>query len=247
MNSSPNEQTFTEHLADLRRVLLRTLYILAVGCGACLYFAEDIFTFVRQPIVPHLPSGGLVFTNPIDKFMSNLKVSFMAGVILTCPLWLYQIWLFIAPGLYKREKKIAISFIFFGTILFLCGFAFVYWLVLPTAFKFLLNIGHTVDVPMITISDYISFFMMLTLVFGFAFEMPLIIVTLGMLGLVNDEFLRKNRRFAIMVMAILAAIVTPPDALSMLSLLAPLIVLYELSIVLVKVLKPNREIVEEEA
>lgn len=240
------EQPFVEHLADLRKTLLRVLYILVIGCGICLYFAEDIFSFVRQPIVPYLPTGGLVYTNPIDKFISNLKVSFLAGVVLTCPFWLYQIWLFIAPGLYKQEKKVAIYFIFFGTILFLAGFAFVYWLVFPAAFKFLLSIGHTVDTPMITIADYISFFMTMTLVFGLAFEMPLILVTLGMLGLVDEQSLRKNRRFAVMIMAILAAIVTPPDALSMLSLLVPLMVLYEASVILVKVLKP-KPVVETES
>jgi sec-independent protein translocase protein TatC len=240
MANTPREQSFVEHLADLRVVLIRVCWILALGCGVCLYFGEQIFTYVRNPIVPYLPNHGLIFTAPIDKFISHLKVSFLAGVVLTCPLWLHQVWLFIAPGLYKKERKIALSFIFFGSGLFLAGFAFAYYLVLPMAFKYLLNFGGTVDQAMITIVDYISFFMTMTLVFGCAFEMPLILVTLGMLGLIDDKFLSRHRRMAIMVIAVFSAVITPPDAMSMMSLFIPLIVLYEISVILVKIVKPKQ-------
>lgn len=237
MANNPQEQSFIEHLMDLKRSLVRVLWILVIGFGACLYFKEQLFAYIRAPIVPYLPTQGLVFTAPIDKFMAYLKVCFMAGTILTCPIWLYQVWLFIAPGLYKKEKKIAVSFIFFGSILFLMGFAFVYYLILPMAFKYLLLFGGSADQPMITITDYISFFVTMTLVFGTAFEMPLILVILGIVGLIDDKFLSKNRRMAIMVIAILSAVVTPPDALSMMGLLVPLMVLYEISIILVRVLQ----------
>lgn len=243
------EQSFVEHLVDLRRVLVRSLWIVAAGFGVCLLFKEPIFDFIRAPIVPHLPENipGLVFTAPIDKFMAYLKVCFLAGVILTCPFWLYQVWSFIAPGLYKQEKRIAASFIFFGSILFLAGFAFVYWFVLPLAFKYLLHFGGSADLPMITITDYISFFVTMALVFGLAFEMPLILVILGMVGIIDENFLKNNRRMAIMIIAVMAAVVTPPDALSMLGLLVPLMVLYEISIILVKILKPRPAVQEPAA
>ena len=225
------------HLSDLRKCIVHSLWILFAGFGVCVYFSEKIFNFIRGPIVPYLGDfHGLVFTAPIDKFVAHLKVSFLAGAIITCPLWLYQIWLFIAPGLYKKEKKMAVSFLFFGSLLFLTGVIFVYKLVYPMAFKYLLTFGGSVDKPMITISEYLSFFITTTLIFGLAFEMPLIVLALAMMGVLDEEFLRTKRRMAIMVLAIFSAVVTPPDAISMLSLLMPLVLLYEISIVLVRML-----------
>lgn len=234
------QQTFTDHLTELRTCILRSLLIVIVGFAACVYFSEWIFDFIRSPIVPYLPAGGLVFTAPQDKFIAYLKVSLLAGMIVTCPLWLHQVWLFIAPGLYKHERKLAVVFIVTGSALFLLGVTFVYKLVYPMAFKYLLGFGSAVDTPMITIDAYLSFFITTTLVFGLAFEMPLIIVILGILGVIDHKMLRKNRRFAILGMAVLAAVVTPPDALSMLSLLAPLMFLYEASIMIVYVVGQKR-------
>ena len=232
-------QSFFEHLNELRVMIVRILWILVIGFGAALYFKEEIFNLIRLPIAPYLPNNGLVFTGPVDKFVAYIKVCFLASAIATCPFWLYQVWLFIAPGLYKHEKKLGVYFIFFGTLLFAAGTLLVYKLIFPMAFKYLLTFGGTVDTPMITISEYLEFFIMTTLVFGLAFEMPLILVVLGMMGIIDDVFLKAQRRMAIMAMAVLSAIVTPPDALSMVSLLAPLILLYELSIILVKILKPR--------
>ncbi|OFZ19343.1 MAG: twin arginine-targeting protein translocase TatC [Bdellovibrionales bacterium RBG_16_40_8] len=229
------EQSLVEHLIDLKKCIIRTLLIIFVGFCISIYFSDKIFDLIRAPIVPYLgDSGGLVFTAPIDKFMAHLKVSFLAGTIVTSPFWLYQLWLFIAPGLYKNEKKAGVTFIFFGTILFLLGVLFVYKIVYPMAFKYLLTFGGQIDKPMITISEYLGFFITTTLMFGAAFEMPLILVVLAMLGLIDDQFLRTKRRMAIMIMAVLAAVITPPDAISMLSMLGPLIFLYEVSIWVVR-------------
>lgn len=239
--SDLKEMGLIDHLVDLRKCLFRSLIAIAIGFAVCINFSEVIFDFIRAPILPYLTgSGGLVFTAPLDKFMSSLKVSFLAGAIITCPYWLYQLWLFIAPALYKDEKKYAVSFIFFGTILFIVGVCFVYFLVFPMAFKYLLTFGGDVDKPMITISEYLSFFTILTMVFGLAFEMPLVLVLLGMLGVVDHHFLRAKRRIAIMILAVLSAVVTPPDALSMLALLGPLIVLYEASIWIVLLLEKKK-------
>lgn len=235
------EQSLIEHLIDLRRCLTRSLWIILIGFCLCIYFSEHIFAFIRAPILPYLSgASGLVFTAPIDKFVAHIKVSLLAGTILTCPFWLYQVWLFISPGLYEKEKRIGIYFILFGTLLFLTGVTFVYKLVYPMAFKYLLTFGGTTDTPMITISEYLSFFITTTLMFGLAFEMPLILVVLAMLGLIDAQFLRAKRRVAIMVIAILSAVITPPDAISMLSLMIPLYVLYELSIFLVLWIQQKR-------
>jgi len=228
-----NSQSFIEHLVDLRRCIIRSAWIIILGFAVCVYFSDKIFDIIRAPIMPYLPEGGLVFTAPIDKFTSYLKVSFMAGAIITCPGWLYQVWLFVAPGLYKKEKKMATYFIFFGSLLFVIGVLFVYKIVYPMAFKYLLTFGSTVDKPMITITEYLSFFITTTLIFGLAFEMPLILAILATMGVVDDSMLRSKRRVAYMIIAVLAAVITPPDAISMLSMLGPMILLYEISILIV--------------
>lgn len=235
---SDNAQTITEHLTDLRVRLIAIAYILLGGFAASYGFSEYIFKFLRAPILPYLPEGdrGLHFTSVIEKFMAHVKVSFLAGVILTCPLWLWQIWKFIAPGLYRQEKKMAAGFIGSGIFLFISGAAFAYYIIMPFAFDFLLNFGGTTDKPMITITEYLDFIFKFFLAFGIAFEMPVILTFLGLMGVIDSQFLAKNRRYAIVIMAVVAAVVTPPDALSMISLLIPLVFLYELSVILVKVI-----------
>lgn len=236
------DQSLVDHLKDLKKCLQNSLLIIVLGFVGCLFFKEQIFDFIRMPIAPYLTGDGLVFTAPIDKFMAYIKVSFLAAAIVTCPLWLYQVWQFIAPGLYRHEKKMAVSFIFFGTLLFLAGVAFVYNLVFPMAFKYLLSFGGTTDKPMITISEYLSFFITTTLLFGLAFEMPLVLVIFAMLGIIDDEFLSQRRRIAIFIMAALSAIITPPDAVSMLAMLLPLVVLYEISILVIRHLVGKRQV-----
>jgi sec-independent protein translocase protein TatC len=246
MSDASQPQSLIEHLVDLKKCVVRVGFILILGFGACLYFSEYIFAFIREPILPYLgETGGLVFTAPIDKFMAHIKVSLLAAAVLTSPLWLHQVWAFLAPGLYKHERKMGITFIFFGTVLFLLGVAFVYKMVYPMAFKYLLTFGGEVDKPMITITEYLGFFITTTIIFGLAFEMPLVLVILGMAGLIDDEFLRTKRRMAIMVLAVFSAVVTPPDALSMLALLVPLIILYEVSIILVRIIGKRRQVSAE--
>ncbi len=230
-------QTLIEHLTELRVCIQRSLWALVLGFFACVKFSEYLFDVIRMPIAPYLQSGGLVFTSPVDKFMAHIKVSVMASAILTCPFWIYQLWLFIAPGLYKKEKRYAIYFILAGTFLFLSGVLFVYYLVFPMAFKYLLTFGGTTDLPMITINEYLGFFVSTVLLFGLSFEMPLVIVILGVLGIFDAKFLREKRRYAIMIMAVLSAIVTPPDAISMMALLVPLCLLYEIAIFIVAALQ----------
>ncbi|MBY0385842.1 twin-arginine translocase subunit TatC [bacterium] len=231
--------TLVEHLAELRTRIVYSLYAIVAFTCAAWYFSEQIFDFVRQPITEFLPGKGLVFTAPTDKFMAHLKVSVLTGLIAACPVWIYQVWKFVEPGLYRKEKKFGIYFMFFGSTLFLIGVSFAYFLVLPAAFKVLLSFGGTIDQPMITINDYLSFFLMTTLVFGAAFEMPLVLVILGMLGIVSSRGLSRMRRYAIVVIAIVSAVFTPPDAISMMLLAVPMVLLYEVSILILRFIEPK--------
>jgi sec-independent protein translocase protein TatC len=232
-NSPQDDYTLVEHLTELRDRIIRSLIAVAVFAILAWNFSDFFFSIVRKPILPYLPQNGLVFTAPMDKFMAHLKVSILTGVIASCPVWIYQFWMFVAPGLYKKEKKYGLYFIFFGTLLFLIGVNFVYFVVYPLAFDFLLNFGGETDQAMITINDYLSFFMTTTLVFGLAFELPLVLTILGIMGIVSKALLIALRRYAIILMCVMSAVITPPDVMSMVLLVLPLCGLYELSIILV--------------
>lgn len=233
-------QSLFEHLGELRIRLVYCAYILIIATGICYGFSEHIFNFIRAPIQPYLPNGGLIYTGPLDKFIAHIKIAFVCGILISCPLWLYQVWKFVAPGLYVNEKKYTIGFIFSGTALFLLGAAFSYWVVLPMAFHFLMNFGGDIDKPMISIDQYLGFFTQMCLMFGVSFELPLIISILGMMGIVSHKFLTEKRRYAIMGLAIASAIITPPDLMSMIMMLIPMIALYELGVFVVGLIEKKR-------
>lgn len=233
-------QTIIEHLTELRTRLVYSAIGIAFGFAVCWVFSEQLFNIVRGPIEPYLPTGGLVFTAPMDKFLAHVKVSLLGGIIVSTPVWSFQIWKFIAPGLYKDERKFGVLFMSSGTFLFLSGVSFVYFLVFPMAFKFLMAFGGETDQAMITIERYLSFFILVTLVFGAMFQLPLVLTLLGMMGWVTKEFLKKNRRYAIVLLSALSALVTPPDVISMLMMMVPMVLLYEISVFLVGVVnKPK--------
>lgn len=236
-----SNQTLVGHLGELRRRIVFALYFIVAGFFVCFYYSEVLFNVIRAPIAPYLPPNqGLVFTAPLDKFMAHIQVAALGGLILTAPFWLYQCWAFVAPGLYRREKKFAVYFILAGTFLFLTGVGFTYWVVFPGAFKYLLSFGGSIDTPMITINEYLSFFLTTALAFGVAFELPLVLVMLGIFGIIDVKFLREKRRYAVVFMSILAGILTPPDAISMLMMLVPLCLLYEGAIVVLLLLKSKK-------
>lgn len=228
-----HSMTLIEHIGELRFRVTRAAYGIFAGMIACWSFSEKIFNFLRHPIQEYLINGGLVFTAPMDKFMAHIKIAFVMGLLVSSPYWLFQLWSFIAPALYKKEKKIAAGFIFFGMLQFILGLAFSYYVVLPMAFKFLMSFGGDIDKPMITIDHYLGFVTQTALVFGMCFQMPVIISFLGLVGLVSQRFLKEKRRFAVVGIAVVSAIAAPPDALSMVLLLVPMWLLYEISIIVV--------------
>lgn len=234
MNDIPaKEMSLVDHIGELRYRITRAAIGIFVGMCFCWGFSEKIFDVIRKPIQPYLPTGGLMFTGVTDKFMAHIKISFIFGALVSAPYWLFHLWKFISPALYRNEKRFALGFIFFGTFQFLMGVLFTFFIVLPMAFKFLMNFGGDVDKPMITIDHYLGFFTQTSLVFGLAFEMPVIISFLGLVGLVSQRFLKDNRRYAVVVITALSAILAPPDALSMILLMLPLWFLYEISILVV--------------
>ena len=222
------------HLYELRIVLIKSFLIIFLGSLACWYFSDFLFSLIRNPISEHLRTKGLIYTGITDKFLAHMKIALLGGIISTCPLWLFQVWKFISPGLYKTERKLTLFFVGFGTSLFLSGILFAYFVIYPLAFNFLLNFGDGTDIPMITINKYLSFFATTTLMFGIAFELPLILVILNILGVVDTKSLTKYRGYAYVILATLSAFITPPDVVSMMLFMLPMALLYEISIALVR-------------
>lgn len=230
-------QNLLTHMEDLRKVTLRSFWILLIGFLISWMYSNQIFDIIRQPVLDFLPNEGLIFTSPTEKFTSHIKASFLSGVLITAPLWLWQVWSFVAPGLYKTEKKYALLFILCGTFLFCAGVSFVYFIVYPKAFSFLFTFGSPTDTPFISIREYLSFFLITSLAFGMAFELPLALTLMALMGVVTSSLLKKFRRYAVLCIAIASAMLTPPDILSMIFLLVPLLGLYELSIFCVQLIE----------
>lgn len=225
------KMSFLDHLDELRRRLVRIVAYLGVGFIVCWYFSRPIYHFISKPIYESLPKGvRLIFTGPTDAFVLYMKVAFVAGIFLTIPFSLYEIWRFIAPGLYRREKRYVVPFLVSSVMLFVAGGTFCYAFVLPQAYKFLIGFGSDF-LPMITINEYWDMTLMMLLGFGLIFEMPVIVAFLSLWGLVSAHFLWSKFKYSIVIMVALAAVLSPTgDAFNLMIWSAPMIALYVISI-----------------
>lgn len=235
-NDSQRMMSFFDHLDELRVRVMRCLIVFFVGFGVCYFLiTPQVMEFLRAPLFAVLPVGQqkLYFTSLFENFMTHLKIAAVTSIFVCSPYLFHQIWSFVAPGLYERERSAVIPFIVSGTLLFFGGAAFAYYVLFPVGFKFFVTYGLASDVPLLTIDAYYSTCLKLLLLFGAAFEMPLFIVGMGYLGIVDAPFLRQHRSKATIGITILCALFAPPDAISMLILMAPLVLMYEAAILVV--------------
>lgn len=235
---------FLEHIEELRKRILYSLIPLILFFIPAYYFSREIFDILMKPIIENLPEGSsLIFTRPAEGFLTYLRVAIFSSFFFSLPVILYQFWLFISPALYKKEKKIVLPFIFFGTAFFLAGSYFCYEVAAPQGFRFLLGEYSTEYVKAFpSIKETLSFLMSLMIGFGLVFEFPLIIFVLSRLGIVTARFLRDKRKYAVLLSTILAAFITPTtDAVSMMFMLVPLFVFYEVGIVVALIFGKKKE------
>lgn len=244
-----HEMTFTEHLNELRVRLMRCLIGAFVGFLLCYGFAEQLFLILMQPLVDLLaPTGGaLIYTGLPEAFFTHLKVAFIAGLFVASPYIFYQLWMFIAPGLYAGERKYMIPVALCSAICFISGALFGYFVVFPFGFQFFLGYATEFIKPMPSVKEYFSFSTSMLFAFGFIFELPLFMFFLSVLGVVTHKTLRKYRKFAVLGNFVVAAILTPPDVVSQCLMAGPLCVLYEIGIWVAYLFgkKPKEEVAEE--
>jgi sec-independent protein translocase protein TatC len=223
------KMSFFDHLTELRTRIMWSLAATGVGLAIALFFTDRVMRYVIDHVLRVKP----VFTGPTEAFWTYMKVALILGFFMAMPVVLWQVWAFVAPGLHKHEKKYAAPFVIVGSLLFLAGGAFALLVIVPYATSFLVKFGREMGMTdMLKISDSIDFVLKFTLAFGLVFELPVIITLLSMIGVVTPQFLSKNRKYAILINFIVAAVLTPtPDVFNQTLMAGPLIILYEVGII----------------
>ena len=248
------EMPLLEHLLELRNRLVWAFGALLVGFLICYAFSEHIYQFLVHPLqVAYAGQTGrrMIYTGLTEAFFTYLKVAMWGGAMLAFPVIAAQVWLFIAPGLYRKEKEAFLPFLLATPVLFFLGAALCYYLVFPLAFKFFLsfeNTGASGEMPIqleARVGEYLDLVMKMVFAFGLCFQLPVLLTLLGRVGIIGSAGLIRNRRYAIVGVFVLAAVVTPPDVVSQVSLAIPILLLYELSIVAVKMVEKKRRLAEE--
>lgn len=234
---------FLQHLEELRWRLFKSIIAIIIMALTAFFFAEDLIKLVKIPYGDY-PLYNIQVTGT---FYAYLKVALFAGVIAALPIVFYQLWSFISPGLYKREKAVILPMVGVSTVLFLIGAGFCFMIVLPIAFQFLMGFAAGTIQNTITINSYIDFVGLLMLAFGFGFQMPVVAYFLGKIGLITPRFLSNGRRYAIPILLIIGAILTPPDVFTQILLAAPMYLLYEISIIVVWVIQRKKRQAESVA
>jgi sec-independent protein translocase protein TatC len=246
-----DKMPFLSHLEELRRRLIACAIAVGIGFVLCYLIRERLFLILVSPLKDILQDGDkLIYTHLLGAFLTYLKTAAIGGVLLSAPYLFYQIWMFIAPGLYQREKRYVVPFVLCSTLLFVGGALFGYFIVFPLGFRFFLSFANDYIQALPSINEYFSLAIKLLFCFGIAFELPVVIFFLAKIGLVTPELLRKKRKYALLLMFVVGAILTPPDVVSQVMLALPLIALYEFGII-VSVIgtrkKPEEETEVEEA
>ena len=238
--------TFTAHLEELRSRLLKCLVAVGFGFAGSYFFKEEFFQILSRPLLRAMGERGtMIFTGVPEPFFVYLKVALVAGIFFSAPLIIYEIWAFVAPGLYVHEKKYVVPFVFFSSLLFLLGTFFAYSVVCPLGFKFLLGFASQNIQPMLAIKEYFSFSTKLLLAFGFVFQLPLFIVFLSKAGIVTPQTLSRQRKYVILLIFAVAAFLTPPDVATQFMMAGPLFALFEIGVIMAKIFGKKGEAPEE--
>ena len=252
MNDEKIEQSsFVEHLTELRSRLVKSIIYLFIFFVICYFFAENIYSFLLAPYAEAVKDDEInrrmIFTALHETFITYLKVAFFAAMFITSPIILTQIWKFVAPGLYKNEKRALLPYLVATPALFLLGGMLVYYLIMPLAIKFFLSFeapAHIGSLPIqleAKVNEYLSLIMRLIFAFGISFQLPVLLSLLARVGFIDSQYLKKRRKYVIVIIFAIAALLTPPDPITQIGLGIPLLILYELSILSVKIIEKKKK------
>ena len=234
-NALDQEQTFVSHLVELRDRLLRVILAILVVFLCLMPWAADIYDILALPMMTALPEGTkMIATGVVTPFLVPVKVTILVAFVIALPFVLYQVWAFVAPGLYKHEKRLALPLVVASSLLFIVGMAFCYFFVFGVVFKFINQFAPKSITPAPDIEQYLSFVMTMFIAFGVTFEVPVVVIVLVRMGVVSLEKLREIRPYAIVGAFVVAAVVTPPDVVSQLMLAVPLVLLFEVGLLLAR-------------
>ncbi len=244
--STDEKSPFTEHLGELRDRLVRSFIAVGIGFVAAYFFKEKLFEILVAPLVIAMGENAntkMIFTGLPEAFFTYLKVSLLTGIIAATPVLFYEFWMFVSPGLYRTEKKYFLPIVFLSVFFFIIGSSFGYFVVFPYGFKFFLGFATDTIHAMPSMKEYLSFASKMLLAFGFVFELPLVLTFMARMGLVTVPFLKKNRKYALLLFFVGAALITPPDVVTQVMMAMPLMILYEISIIGARIF--GRKTVEE--
>lgn len=249
--STEEKSPFTEHLGELRDRLVRSFIAVGIGFVAAYFFKEKLFEILTAPLVTAMGENGnarMIFTGLPEAFFTYLKVALLTGIILATPVLFYEFWMFVSPGLYRAEKKYFLPIVFLSVFFFVIGASFGYFIVFPYGFKFFLGFATETIYAMPSMKEYLSFASKMLLAFGFVFELPLVLTFMARMGLVTVPFLKKNRKYAVLLFFVGAALITPPDVVTQIMMALPLMILYEISIIGARLFgkKPAEEIDDDD-